>query len=603
MKLFKLFWVTVLFCFTLFAGNSIAQVDTLTFIHVNDTHSDLLPYAAGNFGGIARAATMIGFMKQTEPNPILVHTGDFMVGNLMFNTYFGVPELQILNSLGFDALCLGNHEFDPGPEMLAQILYQANLDSSFEIISTNALNLDSVPALKPFIKSHSIERRGNVKIGLIGVATPEANLISNPAPVFIDTNIVQDILYKVAELKADSCQVVVLLSHLGLALDMTIAQYLSGIDAIIGGHTHSALDTIVYVNNIPIVQAGEFYHYVGKLQLVYDGTKTSVLSYSLQEITNTIPADSTISMLVDNFKNGVTVTYFPLIGDPYRTLFTADHLYYYIPTSIDSIKTPMGDLVTNAMLHSVYVVNADLSLEATGHMADKLYPGTVSPADLFRVYPYGYDTTDGLGFRLASFDLSGAQLYGVLDALLGFIHPEINDYQYLVQSTGLEYSIDTVGGEMHLGYVLINGLPLQPESLYTIVSSDQMVGYLQTLFGITPANLNIYPVSVYQTLLNYLITDVIENPVNTIRDFHLMQNYPNPFNPTTSFQFSIANLQYTTLKIYDLLGREVETLVDEILNPGTYTVKWNASKYSSGVYFFKLHSGSFVDTKKLVLTK
>ncbi|MBI5021484.1 MAG: 5'-nucleotidase C-terminal domain-containing protein [Ignavibacteriales bacterium] len=603
MKLFKLFWTVVFFCFNLSTNSSIAQVDTLTFIHVNDTHSDLLPYAAGNFGGISRAATMIGLLKQTEPNPILIHTGDFMVGNLMFNTYFGVPELQILNSLGFDALCLGNHEFDPGPEMLSQILYQANLDSSFEVISTNALNLDSVPTLKPFIQSHSIERRGNIKVGLIGVTTPEANLISNPAPVFIDTNIVQDILFKVSELKAESCQVVVLLSHLGLTLDMTIAQYLSGVDAIIGGHSHSVLDTIVYVNNIPIVQAGEFYHYVGKLQLIFNGTGTSVLSYSLQEITNAIPADSTLSILVENLKAGVTVTYFPLIGDPYRTLFTADHLYYYVPTSIDSIKTPMGNLVTSAMLHSAYAVNADLSLEATGHMADKLYPGPVSPADLFRAYPYGYDTTDGLGFRLALFDLSGAQLYGVLDALLGFIHPEINDYQYLVQSTGLEYSIDTVGGEMHLGYALINGLPLQPESLYTIVSSDQMVGYLQTLFAITPTNLNIYPVSVYQIVLNHLITGVVENPLSPTRDFNLMQNYPNPFNPITNFGFRISNSGFVSLKIYDMLGREVETLVDKVLNPGTYTVKWDASKYSSGVYYYKLQSGSFTYTKKLLLLK
>ncbi|MBI4811301.1 MAG: 5'-nucleotidase C-terminal domain-containing protein [Ignavibacteriales bacterium] len=603
MKCFVNILVKAIFCFALSAGDMFAQVDTLTFIHVNDTHSNLLPYAGGNLGGIARAATMIGDWKQTEPNPILVHTGDFMVGDLMFNTYFGVPELQILNTLGFDALCLGNHEFDAGPEMLAQILYQAQLDSSFEVISTNALNLDSVPMLKPFVQSHSIEQCGNVKVGLIGVTTPEANLISNPAPVFIDTNLVQDILLKVADLKTAGCQVVVLLSHLGFPLDMTIAQYLTGVDAIIGGHTHSTLETIVYVNNIPIVQAGEYYHYVGKLRLIYNGIQTSVLDYSLQEITNSTPGDTDITVLVENLKDGVTATYSPLIGDPYRTLFTADHLYYYVPISIDSLKTPMGELVTSAMLNYPFVITADFALEATGHMADNLYPGTVSPADLFRTYPYGYDPTDGLGFRIASFDLSGAEIYGALEALLGFIHPEINDYQYLMQSTGLEYSIDTTGGEIHLGYVRINGTPLQPESIYSIVSSDQVVGYLESLFGITPTNLAIHTVSVFQVMLNYIMTGVEENPISTASDFMLMQNYPNPFNPVTNISFTIANQSFVTLKVYNSLGQEMVTLVNEMKQPGSYTVRWDADKLPSGVYFYRLQVGSFIDTKKLILIR
>jgi enterochelin esterase family protein len=86
-------------------------------------------------------------------------------------------------------------------------------------------------------------------------------------------------------------------------------------------------------------------------------------------------------------------------------------------------------------------------------------------------------------------------------------------------------------------------------------------------------------------------------------EIKLDQNYPNPFNPTTNFQFSIANSQLTILKVYDLLGREVETLVNEVLNPGTYTVKWDASKYSSGMYLYRLQTGSYSVTKKLVMVR
>jgi len=85
--------------------------------------------------------------------------------------------------------------------------------------------------------------------------------------------------------------------------------------------------------------------------------------------------------------------------------------------------------------------------------------------------------------------------------------------------------------------------------------------------------------------------------------FTLDQNYPNPFNPTTSIRFTIGNAQFVSLKIYDVLGREVSTLINGKLNPGSYTLPWNASNFSSGVYFYRLKTGNFVETKKMVLMK
>ena len=85
--------------------------------------------------------------------------------------------------------------------------------------------------------------------------------------------------------------------------------------------------------------------------------------------------------------------------------------------------------------------------------------------------------------------------------------------------------------------------------------------------------------------------------------YSLSQNYPNPFNPTTTFKFSLPNAAQTKLVIYDLLGREVSVLVNAQLNAGNYKVVWDASNYSSGVYFYRIEAGSFVDVKKLVLMK
>jgi spore coat protein H len=99
------------------------------------------------------------------------------------------------------------------------------------------------------------------------------------------------------------------------------------------------------------------------------------------------------------------------------------------------------------------------------------------------------------------------------------------------------------------------------------------------------------------------VTDVHQTESNFPAAFSLLQNYPNPFNPSTHFQFAIANVQLVTLRIYDILGREVVTLLNEMKQPGMYKVNWDASEFSSGVYFYRLQAGTFVETKKLMLLK
>ncbi|MEW5800420.1 MAG: T9SS type A sorting domain-containing protein, partial [Bacteroidota bacterium] len=101
---------------------------------------------------------------------------------------------------------------------------------------------------------------------------------------------------------------------------------------------------------------------------------------------------------------------------------------------------------------------------------------------------------------------------------------------------------------------------------------------------------------------------------NAPKEFALIQNYPNPFNPTTTIQYSLGTDAHpsnnnmhgralTTLKIYDVLGREVATLVNEVKEAGNYSVQWNASKFSSGIYYARLQSGEQVQMKKMVLLR
>jgi Secretion system C-terminal sorting domain len=93
------------------------------------------------------------------------------------------------------------------------------------------------------------------------------------------------------------------------------------------------------------------------------------------------------------------------------------------------------------------------------------------------------------------------------------------------------------------------------------------------------------------------------NVVNNVYEFALNQNYPNPFNPATSIEFSIKENSSVTLKVYDMLGKEVANLVNERKNPGNYSVTFNASDLPSGIYVYKLTANNFTDTKKLMLVK
>jgi hypothetical protein len=95
----------------------------------------------------------------------------------------------------------------------------------------------------------------------------------------------------------------------------------------------------------------------------------------------------------------------------------------------------------------------------------------------------------------------------------------------------------------------------------------------------------------------------VSPPVSAPVSYGLEQNYPNPFNPSTEIRFSIAEEQQATLAVYDIQGREVASLIDSRLQPGTYSAVWNAQNMPSGVYFYRLKAGQFTETKKLLLQK
>jgi hypothetical protein len=107
----------------------------------------------------------------------------------------------------------------------------------------------------------------------------------------------------------------------------------------------------------------------------------------------------------------------------------------------------------------------------------------------------------------------------------------------------------------------------------------------------------------YRYSYTYIQATVVNEDLSSVNSYYLSNNYPNPFNPTTSIQYAISSRQFVSLKVYDILGIEIETLVNEEKPAGVYELNWNAANLPSGVYFYRLQAGEFVQTRKMILLK
>lgn len=255
--------------------------NTLVILHTNDTHSQIEPIASGkrdgNHAGYARRIGLIQQERNNHPNLILVDAGDFCQGTPYFNFYHGRIEVDALNRMGYDAVTLGNHEFDYGVDTLAKILQNAN----FAVVSVN-YDVTDTP-LEDLVHPYVVLHRAGVRVGILGVGINPIGLISekNFAPVRYMEPIAA-VENAVTELKKQhNCDVIICLSHLGTDAnndeqisDVTLAKATRDIDVIIGAHTHKIV-TNKYVQNLDgdsvlLTQMGKSGAKIGKILLKID---------------------------------------------------------------------------------------------------------------------------------------------------------------------------------------------------------------------------------------------------------------------------------------------------------------------------------------------
>jgi len=607
-------------------------------MHLNDTHSTLAatgPRTAdlkGSLGGLARVATVVNKTRLFDRNLLLLHAGDLFIGDMFFNKYFGVPELKTLQLLGFDAMAVGNHEFDLTAAVLLQSLETAFPRGGFPLVSAN-LNLDApeVQPLKKHIHPYIIRRVGSVKVGIFGMTTPATNLLSQPAPAYVDDDVLKIAGSTVEYLRGQGCHVVICLSHLGVSVDQAVAQYIPGINVIVGGHDHFAFSSPIEVTNAYgetawIVQAKSNYLNMGKMRIQVHKGKVRLLGYELIDIDSSIPEAPLVAATVRLLTKGIENTYGPVYTQQvaYATAFFEEVAQdLTVPGSKD---TPIGNLVTDAF--RAYT-GTDVAIEAGGSTAQPLYAGPLVPVDLFRVVGYGFNTENGLGYRIATFKMYGEALWSGLE--FGVSGIEENYDEFLIQASGIKYSYDPTRPPFYrVTSVEVNGQPLNPTAVYTVTANEFVPIFLNYL-GIPFHDLNIISGTTEFQVLDACVagktlTPTIEGRVvcapaaspkiladqkgtpsvqhlEVPAEFALEQNYPNPFNPSTTIAFTLPAAEFVTLRVFNVLGQEVALLVSEQLASGKYAKTFRADNLSSGVYLYRLTAGDLVQTKRMVLMK
>ena len=455
-----------------------AAAKSLTIIHSNDMHSHFLgapsniaytPSVAGDdrtIGGWARIATVIKKVKQDRSNPVLVvDAGDFLMGSLFHMlSREQAFELRLLSMMGYDAVCLGNHEFDLKPEGLARILTSARrsgkippLVASNVIFSAESKKDDTLETIfdQGVVKPFRVLEKGGLRIGIFGLMGQDAAEVAPFAsPVsFGDPITAAQKMVKVLR-ETQSVDLVICLSHSGLSEnkkkseDEILAREVDGIDIIISGHTHTKVDDALQINNTIIVQSWEYGKRLGVLDISYDNGHVSLKNYRSVEINDTISGDAAISGQIEAFEAEITRRVLAEEGLSFREIIAETDFDLVLQTD----ESNLGNLIADSMRWYINKFDNDpsnppseplVSVISNGVIRDPIVKGQsgqIAVCDAFRAIPLGigFDEAQTMGYPLVSIYVYPSELKKTFEVLTS-IYP-LKGSDYFIQVSGAKFT-------------------------------------------------------------------------------------------------------------------------------------------------------------------
>jgi len=425
----------------------------IVILHTNDIHSGITGFGPESCytpmtvnddstkGGFARIATIIKQEKEKSTGTFLtVDCGDFLMGTIFqaleVKTGF---QLSLMRKMGYDIVCLGNHEFDFGPEKLASILNASLAKGDVpELLLGNALfdkNDGRDDQLQELFRNNTLSRKfimniDGLKIGFFSLMGRAAAIVApKSAPVkFEKTTVFARRMVK--ELRDEKCDIIICLSHSGVEKDkkgewdgedIELAENVKGINLIISGHTHTKLGMPFMVNGVPVIQAGDNGRFVGRIALSWNGTVLKVEDYKLLPVDDRIMGDIGINDLVERQKSLISEEILRPIGLTYDKPVAESGFQLECNEYGDVTGSNLGPLVADAIHYYINKHNSqgtDINIVAAGVIREKILPSEITATDVFRVMSLGSGNDQVPGYALSRLYFTGRELKNILEILL-----------------------------------------------------------------------------------------------------------------------------------------------------------------------------------------
>lgn len=435
-------------------GNDEAFV-SLQILSINDYHGSLAE--SGKNPGAAKVTQFLADQKARNPEgTILLAAGDMMQGSPDSNLLYGKSVIDVMNYLEFDAMTLGNHEFDWGMGVLEERIHQA----AFPVLCANII--DGQTGKNPnFVKPYVVVERKGIKLAVIGVITQETAVTTNPKVIgnYTFTDPAAAVRNLVPELKQQGAQVIIVLSHLSSYMNKAgiitgdgpkLARESTGIDAIITGHSHQTVHG--KVEEIPVVQAAYNGRAVGMIEMVIDSQHGTVQSreVTVLPVPNTTVPDPAMEKFLHHSlqeieplkKTAVSYTHFELSHDRSAPL-----------------QTVLGQFVTDGMRQTA---ESDIAFCNIGGLRTSIAAGVITMGNLYEVMPF--DNT------LFTLELTGREVMQVLQ--YGLENKQFGMMQY--SGLTIVYDPQAPQGNRFVSVKLLNGKPLAIDKTYKVVTNDFM---------------------------------------------------------------------------------------------------------------------------------
>lgn len=371
----------------------------LTVLHFNDAHGYV--FARTEQGKIVGGMAMLAGALERERREaqrrgavtLTLFAGDMFQGTTVVEATQGACMVELFNRVHVDAACLGNHEFDYGPEVLGKRLAEAR----YPILETNVKT--ALPVGQLFHERLILERDG-LKIGLVGCTTPKTPLSSFPEHVkdFTFLEPTATVPWQVSRLRAEGAQVVIALTHDGVAEDRMLAKEVPGIDLIVGGHSHTALEQPVIEGKVPIVQAGEYTRFLGEARLGIEGGVRFRGARLIRLVEPEVPSDPLVRRAVDAYLAPVAQAMAEVVGE----------LKVDLPQGARGDDSPMAAVVAEAIREAS---GAEVAFENRGGVRRTLFAGPVTMGAIVEVCPFGN--------TLVTMELSGREIRALLERAVG----------------------------------------------------------------------------------------------------------------------------------------------------------------------------------------